>query len=60
MFLGAKPTDGFLEWRAYAKKTPDMPVGPLIKRGTPHLTEDEVYAYSSNKIIKYFVRPGCL
>ncbi|MGD2133637.1 MAG: haloalkane dehalogenase [Maricaulaceae bacterium] len=45
--IGATPTDGFIAWRDYAAKTPDMPVGALIKRGTPHLTDAEVAAYDA-------------
>lgn len=44
---GAAPSEGFLAWRNYAAKTPDMPVGALIKRGTPHLTEAETAAYDA-------------
>ena len=38
---------GFEAWRAYCASTPDLPVGPLIKRGTPHLTDEEVAAYDA-------------
>jgi len=44
---GAAPSEGFMAWRAYAAKTPDMPVGGLIARGTPHLTPEEVAAYDA-------------
>jgi pimeloyl-ACP methyl ester carboxylesterase len=44
---GAAPSPGFMAWREYAAKTPDMPVGPLIARGTPHLTPAEVAAYDA-------------
>lgn len=45
--VGAAPSPGFLGWRDYAAKNPDMPVGALIKRGTPHLTDAEVAAYDA-------------
>jgi len=38
---------GFNEWREYAKNTPDMPVGDLMKRSTPHLSKDEIAAYDA-------------
>ena len=44
---GAEPTEGFMSWRAYAKRTPDMAVGSLIKRGAPGMTEAEVAAYDA-------------
>lgn len=44
---GVTPSAGFAAWRAYAAKTPDMPVGGLIARGTPHLTQAEIAAYDA-------------
>lgn len=44
---GASPGPGFMMWRAYAMSTPDLPIGALIKRGTPHLTDAEVAAYDA-------------
>jgi len=44
---GATPGPGFMMWRAYAASTPDLPIGALIQRGTPHLTEAEVAAYDA-------------
>lgn len=44
---GAPPSPGFASWRAYAARTPDMPVGALIARGTPHLTAAEIAAYDA-------------
>jgi pimeloyl-ACP methyl ester carboxylesterase len=40
-------TEGFLQWRAYAASQPDMAVGRLIQRGTPHLGDAEVAAYDA-------------
>lgn len=39
--------EGFVAWRAYCASTQDLPVGPLIQRGTPQLTEAEVAAYDA-------------
>lgn len=44
---GSSPSPGFLAWRDYAAKTPDLPVGSLIARGTPHLTPAEIAAYDA-------------
>jgi len=38
---------GFIAWRAYCNATPDMDVGRLIDRGTPHLSEQELQAYDA-------------
>lgn len=40
-------TEGFLQWRAYAASQPDMAVGRVIQRGTPHLSAAEVAAYDA-------------
>jgi pimeloyl-ACP methyl ester carboxylesterase len=45
--VGTPPTPGFVAWRAYCASHPDLAVGPLIKRGTPHLTDAEVAAYDA-------------
>jgi haloalkane dehalogenase len=45
--LGSAPTAGFIAWRAYAASHPDLAVGALIRRGTPHLTDAEVAAYDA-------------
>ena len=44
---GTPPSEGFLAWRAYAKANPDLAVGALIGRGTPHLSEAECAAYDA-------------
>ena len=44
---GSPPSEGFLAWRAYAKANPDLAVGALLGRGTPHLTEAECAAYDA-------------
>jgi haloalkane dehalogenase len=38
---------GFLAWRAFANAHPDMEVGRLIQRGTPHLSDAEAAAYDA-------------
>lgn len=38
---------GFDAWRAYAKATPDMPVGDLFRRSDPQITEAEAAAYDA-------------
>ena len=45
--LGQKPSEGFMAWKAYALSTPDLPIGSLIARGTPHLTRAEIAAYDA-------------
>ncbi|MEM8750768.1 MAG: haloalkane dehalogenase [Pseudomonadota bacterium] len=44
---GQSPGEGFLAWKAYAASQPDMDVGELIARGTPHLNADEIAAYNA-------------
>ena len=44
---GRSSGKGFDEWRAYVKNTPDFPVGGLMKRSTPHLSDSEVAAYDA-------------
>ncbi|PCI63432.1 MAG: haloalkane dehalogenase [Kordiimonadales bacterium] len=44
---GRSSGKGFDEWRAYVKNTPDFPVGGLMKRSTPHLSDAEVAAYDA-------------
>ena len=38
---------GFLDWRSWSAKNPDMNIGKLMKRSCPHLTEQDVYAYDA-------------
>ena len=45
--LGLGLGEGFKAWRAFAASNPDLDVGQLIKRGTPHLTDAEVAAYNA-------------
>jgi pimeloyl-ACP methyl ester carboxylesterase len=39
--------EGFLAWRAYNNATPDLPVGKVVARGTPHLSAAEIAAYDA-------------
>lgn len=45
--VGVDPSPGFIAWRDYAAKSPDMAVGALIARGAPHLTPAEIAAYDA-------------
>jgi haloalkane dehalogenase len=45
--VGASPGPGFQAWKDYALSTPDLPIGALIARGTPHLTPAEIAAYDA-------------
>jgi haloalkane dehalogenase len=45
--VGASPGPGFQAWKDYALSTPNLPIGELIARGTPHLTTAEIAAYDA-------------
>jgi pimeloyl-ACP methyl ester carboxylesterase len=38
---------GFLAWRDWVRRNPDLDPGRLLKRGCPHLTSEEANAYSA-------------
>jgi pimeloyl-ACP methyl ester carboxylesterase len=40
-------SEGFLAWRAYVARTPDLPCGKLMSRTCPHLTPREAAAYDA-------------
>jgi pimeloyl-ACP methyl ester carboxylesterase len=40
-------TEGFRQWRAYSNSQPDLPVGKLIRRGKPTMSEAEAAAYDA-------------
>jgi haloalkane dehalogenase len=40
-------SEGFLAWRAYSNKNPDLDVGKLMSRACPHLTPAEAAAYDA-------------
>ncbi|MBA3880738.1 MAG: haloalkane dehalogenase [Sphingobium sp.] len=44
---GQSAGPGFMAWKNYALSTPDLPIGALIARGTPHLTPEEIAAYDA-------------
>ena len=45
--IGGQPTQGFLDWRDFVARTPDLDVGRLMKQTCPHLSDDEVRAYDA-------------
>ncbi len=45
--VGISPSEGFMQWKDYALNTPDLPIGELIARGTPHLSAEEIAAYDA-------------
>ena len=45
--VGGTPGAGFEAWKQYVRDTPDLPVGRLMQRTTPHLTEAEAAAYDA-------------
>lgn len=40
-------SEGFLAWRAWANKNPDMDIAKLMKRSCPHLSDAEAAAYAA-------------
>lgn len=40
-------SSGFEAWRAYSNSQPDLPIGRLLKRGKPDMTEAEAAAYDA-------------
>ncbi len=44
---GMGASEGFHAWRDYVANTPNLPIGKIIARGTPHLTEAEIAAYDA-------------
>ncbi len=45
--VGAALSPGFISWRAYAARSPDLAVGALMQRSTPHLSDAEAAAYDA-------------
>jgi haloalkane dehalogenase/tRNA(adenine34) deaminase len=39
--------EGFLAWRAWSNKNPDMDVAKLLQRACPHLSDAEAAAYAA-------------
>lgn len=44
---GMGASKGFHAWRDYVANTPNLPIGKIIARGTPHLSEAEIAAYDA-------------
>lgn len=45
---GEEPlSQGFLDWRAFCNRSPDMDVARLMKRSCPHLSDAEAAAYAA-------------
>lgn len=44
---GAEPTEGFVAWRDYVARTPDLDVTGLMKRMCDDLTDEEAAAYGA-------------
>ena len=44
---GAKPTQGFVDWRSFCNREPDMQIGKLVGRGAKHLSPVELAAYDA-------------
>lgn len=40
-------SEGFVAWRSYVNKNPDLDCGKLLKRACPHLSQAEVGAYDA-------------
>jgi len=40
-------SEGFIAWRSWANKNPDMAIGKLMKRTCPHLSPEECKAYDA-------------
>ncbi len=45
--IGAEPSEGFVDWRDYVARTPDLAVDRLMKRSNPHLSDAEAAAYEA-------------
>ena len=40
-------SQGFLDWRAFCNRSPDMDIAQLMKRACPHLSDAEAAAYAA-------------
>ena len=45
--IGESVGEGFMNWKAYNRSQPDLPIGQLMKRANPHLTEAEMASYDA-------------
>ena len=50
--------EGFLDWRAFSNRKPDMDIGKLMQRACPHLSDAEAAAYAAPFPIPP-TRPAC-
>lgn len=44
---GGPPSEAFLQWRELVRTTPDLPVGALMQREEPNLSDAEAAAYDA-------------
>jgi haloalkane dehalogenase len=45
---GEEPlSQGFLDWRAFSNRSPDMDIARLMKRACPHINDQEAAAYAA-------------
>ena len=44
---GGRASKGFMEWRAFNNRNPDLKIGELMKRGCKHLSKAETDAYDA-------------
>ena len=44
---GAAPTEGFVAWRDYSNRNPDLAIGKLMARSCQNLSPDEAAAYDA-------------
>jgi pimeloyl-ACP methyl ester carboxylesterase len=45
--VGTSLSEGFIQWRNYCNKNPDLDPGPLLKRGKPDMSKEEAATYSA-------------
>jgi pimeloyl-ACP methyl ester carboxylesterase len=45
--VGGTPSEGFVAWRDFVARVPDLDVGRVLANTTPHLTEEEIAAYDA-------------
>ncbi|KZS89682.1 alpha/beta-hydrolase [Sistotremastrum niveocremeum HHB9708] len=50
--IGLPPSKGWLQFRDFIARSPDVNVGPVIGRGSKHLSKEEVAAYDAPHPIK--------
>lgn len=45
--VGSTPSEGFVAWRDFVARVPDLDVGRVLASTTPHLTEEEIAAFDA-------------